>query len=128
MRIRPAPDQIDEILALDLPWSKEEPDERTEWWALDGDPSKAYAGAFVEGEALHLERCYVSPELRGGRLQRRLIRVREAWGRRMGCTHAVTYTSTAFWKSYRSLIRCGYLPTGYRFVGGRGWIDWRREL
>lgn len=129
MAIRRADDaDEDEVLALDLTWSGAGLAAPCEWWTVDGDPRVGYAGAYVKGTDVHLERAYVGPEHRGRRLQRGLIRAREAWGRRQGCVRATTYTTVQNVASYRTLIRAGYVPRHAREWGGTWWIRWDKAL
>lgn len=62
----------------------------------------------VENESLvYLSRAGVTHKHRGNGLQRRLIRVRVAYGRRLG-RGAITYTVHANPKSVNNLIACGF--------------------
>ena len=98
------------------------------WWVVGDGPETGYAGAEVRGLTLHLTRCYVAPDARGLRLQRRLTAARQAWGRRHGAIKASTYTWGGNLASIRSLIHCGYLPTRREWDGERSWIWWERAL
>jgi len=61
-------------------------------------------------EHAFLSRVGILPTHRGLGLQRRMIRVRLAWARRRGFTHAVTYAHVTNTASLRNLIREGFLP------------------
>lgn len=141
-RIRRAePEDIDEILALDrtcFPLDTA-PDtrEHVAWWLVEecsgAQPvAVGYAAAQVSAQytgVVYLSRVGVLPEARGCGLQRRLIRAREAWARRQGCTHCRTDTAPHNVASQRSLIRCGYLPFAPRIPwAGQGYIYWIRRL
>lgn len=101
----------DELRALDtrlLPEAPPSPD--TLWWAaFNGGDVVAYAGGrvLVDG-SFFLSRAGVIDHWRGHGLQKRLIRVRVAKARKMGCHRAVTYTMPHNAPSINSLIRCGF--------------------
>ena len=85
--------------------------DRWQWWiAEDSEGPCGFAAAVVvEGS----DQCYlalagVSARARGQGLQRRLIRVREAWARGRCCGECITYTATWNHASANNLIRCGY--------------------
>lgn len=82
------------------------------WWVVETDAGElaAYAAARPSNSTpggAYLCRAGVLPAFRGQRLQRRLVRVREAWARRHGYTSCVTDT---YWNpaSANTLIACGY--------------------
>lgn len=91
------------------------------WWVAElrgaeGWDPVGYAGAKLDGTTLVLSRAGVLSEARGAGLQKRLISVRERWGKAHGAVVSLTYTHWANVKSQRSLIGCGYKPS-------RWWVD-----
>jgi len=72
-----------------------------------------FASACNHGDMLELTSCAVVSAANGLGLQRRLIRVREAYARRQGCTCVCTYAIHHNYGSITNLIRAGY-----RFVRG----------
>lgn len=81
------------------------------WWiCFDGDKPVAFAGVKKAKswlDAGYMIRSGVVPSHRGKGLQKRLIRVREAFARRMGWKWLVTDTLNNP-ASSNSLIACGY--------------------
>jgi GNAT superfamily N-acetyltransferase len=145
IRIRRAEDhELDEVLRMDrecFPDDKPPDIENVTWWVAElgivgvsdvavGGDLVAYAGACRAAstpEAIYLCRVGVLPIARGGGLQRRFIRCRERWGRRLGYRHAVTDTNDV--ASMRNLIRCGYLPFDPKAPWGRSTSTyWRRRI
>lgn len=129
---------LDRLLFIDDP-----PDvgPGTAWWVFEDEHGEsAYAGAklWEPDNAVYLIRAGVLPRARGQGLQRRLVRIREAWGRRNGCSLAYTYTAHHNVASMNSLIRCGYQlwspstwagsDTPMRVSDGAGWLYWYRNL
>jgi GNAT superfamily N-acetyltransferase len=117
--------------------------EHTAWWAAFDARGKpvAYGGAMLwwPDSAVYLHRAGVLPEARGHGLQRRLIRVREAWGRSQGAAIAYTYTSAGNIASSNNLIRCGYTMWAPAYWGGFtnptrvghdgiAWLYWQRSI
>jgi hypothetical protein len=107
------------------------------WWVVyDGPELVAFAGACLmdKGRALQLVRAGVDERARGKGLQRRLIGVRERWGRRMKARQSVAYTATWNTRSANNLIRMGYTlyhPRKRRCGYGadkRDYIYFRRPL
>ncbi len=78
------------------------------WIATRGDELLGFASARPRGDRLELTRCAIVTAAQGMGLQRRLIRVREAYGRREGCGLAYTYTTRDNWPSITNLSREGY--------------------
>ncbi len=78
------------------------------------------AGCYVLDGDLHLSICLVAPEARGRNLQRRLVRVRLAYGRANGCRTAYTYANRRNHPSLIQLLREGFSPyavrNGYCYV------------
>lgn len=87
--------------------------EWSEWWvAMSGKEPVAYAGLKSQdgGAKAFLCRAGVLPQARGGRLQKRLIRVREAYARAHLIPRVYTYVSAWGLRSMNSLLSCGYRP------------------
>lgn len=117
--------QLD-LLPGDLPI----PSDKGYWWVVEDEPSHTVAFACLKvckGTAYgYLARSGVYENHRGKGLQRKLIRVREAYARKLGLTHMVCDTSRANLASSNSLIACGYkLYTPlqpWAFADGNYWI------
>lgn len=81
------------------------------WWTGEDDNGLAcYCGLdmYPDGSGF-LCRSWVRDDLRGHGLQRRMIRIRERFGRtRCGMYRCVTYTAPGNNASANSLIACGY--------------------
>lgn len=130
-RIEPDDDRFPEVLRLDrelLP-DASPPSENTEWWiAWDTETLEiaGYAGArLLESGIYFMSRAGVVPAYRGRGLQRRLIRVRVARGRKLCARLTVTYTIPENVRSSNNLIACGfrtYIP-GIAYAG-EGVIYW----
>ena len=76
---------------------------------------------------IDLTRCAILPDYRGQGLQRRLIRARLRWGKKLGARIATTFTIDNP-TSARNLVRCGFVefsPGGERHEGAR---YWRKDL
>lgn len=114
----------------------------TAWWTAydaSGRPV-AYAGAMLwtPDRAIYLHRAGVLPCARGKNIQRRLISVREQWGRRQGAVWSYTYTAHHNVASANNLIASGYrlwIPTTWagsddptRPRGATAWLYWIRRL
>jgi GNAT superfamily N-acetyltransferase len=100
------------------------------WWlAYYDDVPMAFAGLQRHGEdSGYLKRCGVLPGHRGNGLQRKLIRAREAYARRLGYTHLVSDTTNAI-ASANNLIKAGYrLFIPREPWGPKGALYWRKEL
>lgn len=81
------------------------------WWLAryDGEPAGICSLTLhPEHDCCELSLCGVVPEFRGYGLQRRLIRVRERYGRQHGFERAVSYTRPWNFASANNLIRCGF--------------------
>lgn len=98
------------------------------WWVIyDGKTPIAYAGAkyLPHEKVVYLSRAGVLDGYRGKHLQRRLIRARVRWARKIGATQAITYTVVTNPASSNNLIKCGfvtYIPA-WKW-GGRSAIYW----
>lgn len=116
MRLRRT-DEYDTILDLDRvcfpgfePISERYFSDRVAWWLAEDDGYPvAFGGIAPSSKLLHvgyLCRAGVIPECRGMGLQRRLIRVREAYARRQGWSQVRTDAASA--PSANNLARMGY--------------------
>lgn len=131
-------DEIDEILELDRElfspgYFPPAQGGDVQWWLAEEDGhTVGYAAAKpCKGDPLciYLSRVGVIRAARGRGLQRRLIRVRERWGRANGAILSVSDTLYDNVASTRSLIACGYLPFLPREPwAGRGSTYWQRSL
>lgn len=113
---------------------------RTLWWVVtDGLEIVAYAGAeewkIDDEHALNLTRAGVLDAYRGRGLQRRLIRARIRYARKIGCQEVWTYTHWRNYPSANNLLRCGFSMWAPAFWGGcevdfepTSWLYWRRGL
>jgi GNAT superfamily N-acetyltransferase len=83
-----------------------------EWWFSYNDTNtpKAFAGAkmWEPDNCVFLCLSGVLPEARGKGLQKRLIRVRLKWAKKMKAKGAYTYTADDNLASANSLIGCGF--------------------
>jgi ribosomal protein S18 acetylase RimI-like enzyme len=103
------------------------------WWVMwEGTEAVAFASLkhYASDPQLgYLSRAGVMPSYRGKGIQRRLIRVREAYARRSGLQVIVTDTSHSNLASSNSLIGCGYKL--YQPAHPWGFPDgnyWRKRL
>lgn len=126
--------QIERILAHDRDLYDGTPclnvPERSAWWVVDGDPSNGYCGARVtlDGRTCVMERAWLAPHYRGCGLQRRMLRVRLAFGRKRRCRKAYTYTWFENVPCQRNLARAGFLPVRIRESEDGKWIVYERPL
>ena len=81
------------------------------WWvAYDGKTPVGYAGIKRWGSTMaFLCRAGVLKEARGQGLHRRLLRVREAWAKRLGIKTLITYTAPFNLQAANNLIRAGFV-------------------
>jgi GNAT superfamily N-acetyltransferase len=102
---------IAELDRLCFPDDEPYPVEGAQWWLAlgPGGVPLGYAGAKVMPLDRHTYLCRagVLPQARGRGLQRRLIRTRLAWARKVGAVGCYTYT-IANPASANSLISCGF--------------------
>jgi GNAT superfamily N-acetyltransferase len=129
---------LEDVLAIESEcfpsdsWRVADAWDRWTWWVFEqNNDVKAFAAAsIIEGSAtMFLALVGVTAHARGQGLQRRLIRVREAWGVRQCCTHAITYTAPGNVASSNNLIKCGYtLYTPQADWGVPFALYWRRQL
>jgi len=107
--------------------------DRWDWWVAEddaGDVCAFAAAVIIDGaSAAFLALAGVAAESRGRGLQRRLIRVREAWARGQCCDRVVTYTAPGNLASANSLIATGYrLYDPAEAWGVDGALYWWRDL
>lgn len=109
------------------------PEDALQWWiAYDRDIPIAYAALSKSKQVPnrgYLSAAGVLPGYRGLGIQKRLIRVRQAYARRNGMTCLVTDTVTSNPASSNSLIACGFKA----FYPPHPWkigqaCYWRKEL
>jgi len=103
------------------------------WWLAwqDGEPVAFAAVAPVAGEpgVWFLARSGVVKSARGQNLQCRLIRVREAYARRMQGSTILTYTAADNLASANNLVRSGYKLYQPQFKWGcAGAIYFRKDF
>lgn len=81
------------------------------WWiAYEGKTPVGYAGIKRWGSTMaFLCRAGVLKEYRGRGLHARLLRVREAWAKRLGLKTLITYTAPFNLQSANNLIRAGFV-------------------
>lgn len=85
---------------------------RAMWWIVYNSESMpvGFAGVSMQSHGrAFLCRCGLLPEARGHGLQRRLIRLREAYCRKYGVITVVTYVNRENLHSANNLIKEGYL-------------------
>lgn len=83
------------------------------WWVIEENGEiMAYAGAryWPPDNAVFLCRAGVLPKYRGKNLQKKLIRIRKKWAKKIGASCAYTYTLPTNAISARNLVKCGFLP------------------
>ncbi len=103
-----------DLLAADPDLGHLDPDEITMWGALDEAGNLlAMAGAHFEPDSRHAELicCVVDPGARGKGLQKRLIKARVVWARKLGAVSISTYAYVGNAPSLISLLRCGFVPS-----------------
>jgi RimJ/RimL family protein N-acetyltransferase len=89
------------------------PGRGNQYWIAYDDETQAIVG-FCSAEyqadlkLVELTRAVVSRKARGSGLQRRMIKVRLAWGMKQGAVIAVTYTSLRNYPSMVSLLKEGF--------------------
>ncbi len=101
-------------------------DADTFWVAARGSELLAFASARIEGDMLELTRCAVVSSAGGTGMQRRMLRVREAYARREGCTSICTYTTRDNYPSITNLIRAGYKFSPHQ--RGEQWFNFVKYL
>jgi len=81
-----------------------------------------------ETNVVRLSRAAVTKSAQGQGLQRRMIRLRCAWGKRMGATRATTYTSKDNWESIANLIKCGFKFYAPKDPAWGAWFHFYKDL
>ncbi len=102
-----------EVYGLALPANSWRHDEDTFWVATRtvsgrGGELLAFASACPLGDSLELTSCGVVSSAAGTGMQRRMLRVREAYARRLQLKSVCTYAATDNYRSITNLIRAGY--------------------
>lgn len=107
------------------------------WWIAYSNREPAAFAALAEAYATpnlgYLKRAGVLPEHRGKGLQLRLIRVREAYARKLGCTGMITDTTNNP-ASANTLIKAGYRlyqpanPWAFTCDMGQHSLYWEKNL
>ena len=110
-----------------------EPDDDCYWWiAWEGAKPVGFAGMRPcqekcnEGYAA-LTRCGVLREYRGQGLQKRFLKARVAYARRLGMTHVVGYAMKDNYPSANSLMACGFKLYAGNW-GGKSALHFQRAL
>lgn len=108
--IRVELDKIDRELFPTSPLAKKN---ESYWWLVynsDGD-IVAFAGLtfYTTNQTAFLARVGVRKSHRGQGLQKKLIKIRERFAKKMGYKRIISYTSNDNIHSANNLIRCGYL-------------------
>lgn len=97
-------------------------------WAVYDDDGFMCAAAAARVDAngcLSLTSCVIAPRARGHNLQRRLIRTRVAYGKRLGVPQVVTYTNRSNRPSQVNLLKEQFFP----FATQNGtWVWYARFL
>lgn len=108
------------------------PIENAKWWVvLDDDKPVGFAGLVLDYRWLdcgYLCRAGVLSSYRGQGIQKRLLRVREAYARRQGWKWLITNTYHNY-ASANSLISQGYkLYEPTHKLWAKGTLHWRKKL
>lgn len=103
-------DEVHELHTLAFPSDVWVGDEHTFWIAKDreGKPAGFCSAVLQPNDTVFLSRASVVVSARGAGLQRRMIRVRVAWARRIGVTRIITYTVRSNHESIANLLKCGF--------------------
>lgn len=131
-------DGLDEEIATDITWMHDvcfgksapqvDPAIGCWWIAFHKDQPVAFAGLTVHGDYGYLYRAGVLPGHRGHKLQRRLVRAREAKARKLGLQYIVTDT-TYNTPSSNALIGAGYkLYVPKNPWGPKAALYWRKDM
>ncbi len=126
--------RFDHIARLDVkgnPWDVWGTTElqRHVWWMATNDAGRNVAYAQDSFRTVYLAWASVLPAARGKGLQKKLINVRCAYGRKQGAKVALTYTAHSNVPSMRSLIACGFKPyEPARKYAGPEWVYWWKDL
>lgn len=118
------PEDVRELYELALPGCSMPGDDH-QWWiarAEDGTVAGFCSAVYrPEQGYVFLSSAAVAAAFQGIGLQRRLIRVRVRWARRMGAKQVLTYTVLKNYPSMQNLLRCGFRfwepPEGWAWVG-----------
>lgn len=105
--------------------------EKAWWWVAYHDKEPVgFAGLLQQdgGAKGCLYRAGVLPQARGGGLQKRLLRAREAHARKVGIPRLYTYTSIFNYASMNTLIGAGYRPYYADIEGENGFQYFQKML
>lgn len=103
------------------------------WWLIDdGEESVAFAGMTKSSrwhDTIYLCRAGVMWAHRGHGLQKRLIKAREAYARRLGYRWLITDTARENFASANSLVACGFrLYRPSKPFGRKGALYWKKRI
>lgn len=104
-------DEVRELHTMTFPTDEWVGDDREFWIARDSaGRSVGFAAAIYQPSTnvVSLDRAGVLPEAQGSDLQRRLIKARLRWARRLGAHMAIAYTSARNYPSMVNLLKCGF--------------------
>jgi GNAT superfamily N-acetyltransferase len=107
-------DDVDEVLelhTLTFPLDEWIGDDRDFWIVRDKDgQGVAFAAAMYQPttNVVSLDRVGVLPLAQGAGLQRKLVRARLRWARRLGAACCITYISQRNYQSMVTLLKCGF--------------------
>lgn len=96
--------------ALTFPLDEWVGDDRTFWLVRKDGLNVGFAAAMYQPgtNLVSLDRAGVLPYVEGSGLQRRLIRARLRWARKLGARAAITYISQRNYQSMVNLLKCGF--------------------
>ena len=131
----PSLNYIEGLDRLCFPGDDPYPTAHVWWWIVwdeDGEPV-GFGGVKLlphERGVGYLCRVGVLYRARGHKLQRRLIRAREAFLKERGRGMSLTYTNLDNSASNNNLIKCGYMTYNpdYDWAGRDNVIYWRKSL
>lgn len=83
----------------------------SDWWLIwdQDDNPVGYCGVVLYDRFAFHKRCGVIRQARGHGLQRKMLRLRENYARKNGCTTIATYVSIQNTYSANNLIKAGYI-------------------
>lgn len=100
-----------ELHTLTFPLDEWIGDDREYWIARDaGGRAVGFSAATYQPatNCVSMDRTGVLPEANGFGLQKKMIRVRLTWARRLGAKCAITYVSQRNYRSMVNLLKCGF--------------------
>lgn len=104
-------DEVRELHSLTFPLDEWVGDDREFWIARDaGGRTVGFCAATYQPATniVSLDRAGVVGEAQGAGLQKRMIRARVAWARRIGATGAISYIALRNYQSMVNLLKCGF--------------------